>query len=91
MINMKSRNGSESDVIYVCYILFLSHVCYILFSCSSFMYGSCMLYFIFLQFIYVWQLYLTFHLCQCSQMSSSESDDSSDGEFFLKWLRAVQN
>ena len=55
MINMKSRNGSESDVIYVCYILFLSHV---------------------------WQLYLTFHLCQCSQMSSSESDDSSDGEFF---------
>jgi len=49
MINMKSRNGSESDVIYVCYILFLSHVCYILFSCSSFMYGSCMLYSIFLQ------------------------------------------
>jgi len=36
-------------------------------------------------------MYLTFHLCQCSQMSSSESDDSSDGELFLKWLRAVQN
>jgi hypothetical protein len=34
------------------------------------------------QFIYVFELYLTF-LCQCLHMSSSESDDSSDdGEFF---------
>ena len=46
MINMKSRNGSESMAV-VCYILFLSHVYYILFSCSSFMYGSCILHFIY--------------------------------------------
>jgi len=46
MINMKSRNGSESMAV-VCYILFLSHVCYILFSCSSIMYGSCILHFIY--------------------------------------------
>ena len=67
MTNMKSRNDSESDVIYVCHILFSCdaiYVCHILF------------------LSHVWQLYLTFHLCQCSQMSSSESDDSSDGEFF---------
>jgi len=48
MINMKSRNGSESDVIYVCYIIFLSHVCYILFSCSSFMNDICILHFIYI-------------------------------------------
>ena len=47
MINMKSRNGSESMAV-VCYILFLSHVCYILFSCSSFMYGICILHFIYI-------------------------------------------
>ena len=74
MINMKSRNGSESMAV-VCYILFLSHVCYILFSCSSFMYGICILHFI----------YINVHKClQVSLMILVMG-------IFFKWLRAVQN
>ena len=59
MTNMKSRNGSESDAIYVCHILF---------SCTSFMYGSCILHFI----------YVDVH--RCLQVSDDSSDD---GDFFL--------
>jgi len=66
MTNMKSRNGSESDAIYVCHILF---------SCTSFMYGSCILHFV----------YVNVHRClQVSLMILVMG-------IFFKWLRAVQN
>ena len=79
MTNMKSRNDSESDVIYVCHILFSCdaiYVCHILFSCTSFMYGSCILHFV----------YVNVHRClQVSLMTLVMMG------IFFKWLRLVLN